>query len=125
VAGGGDAPAVLAAIGTEVPDLIVADLRLANGQSGIVAIGELRRAFGHPTPALIVSGDTSDAAREETRAAGIAMLAKPVVAIALRNAADGIVTPPEREIPALSSDVTPSARNPDATSSADRHLPVG
>jgi len=125
VAGGGDAPAVLAAIGAEVPDLIVADLRLANGQSGIVAIGELRRAFGHPTPALIVSGDTSDAAREETRAAGIAMLAKPVVAIALRNAADGIVTAPEREIPALSSDVTPSARNPGATSGADRHLPVG
>ena len=98
VAGGDDAPAVLAAIGAEVPDLIVADLRLANGRSGIVAIGDLRRAFGHPTPALIVSGDTTDAARDEARAAGIAMLAKPVVAIALRHAADGIVAAAEGEL---------------------------
>ena len=96
VAGGDDAPAVLAAIGTEVPDLIVGDLRLANGRSGIVAIGDLRRAFGHATAALIVSGDTSDAAREETRAAGITMLAKPVVAAALRTAAEAIVATAER-----------------------------
>ena len=100
VAGGDDAPAVLAAIGAEVPDLIVADLRLANGRSGIVAIGELRRAFGHPTPALIVSGDTTDSARDEARAAGIAMLAKPVVAIALRHAADGIVAGAKGELAA-------------------------
>ena len=103
VAGGDDAPAVLAAIGAEVPDLIVADLRLANGRSGIVAIGDLRRAFGHPTPALIVSGDTTDAARDEARAAGIAMLAKPVVAVALRHAADGIVAATKRELAAQPS----------------------
>src|SRR4029450_8745336 len=59
--------------------------------SGIAAIGDLRRAFAHAIPALIVSGDTTDAAREETRAAGITMLAKPVVAGALRAAAEAIV----------------------------------
>ena len=91
VAGGEDTPAVLATIGNEVPHLIVADLRLANGRSGIAAIGEFRRALGHATPALIVSGDTSDAARDEARAAGITILAKPVVAAALRAAAEALV----------------------------------
>jgi CheY-like chemotaxis protein len=92
VAGGDDAPAVLTAIGNEMPDLIVADLRLANGRSGIGVVGDLRRALGQVTPALIVSGDTTDTAREETRAAGITMLAKPVVAIALRAAAIVAIT---------------------------------
>jgi CheY-like chemotaxis protein len=92
VAGGDDAPAVLTVIGNEVPNLIVADLRLANGRSGIAAVGDLRRALGQITPALIVSGDTTDTAREETRAAGITMLAKPVVAVALRAAAIVAIT---------------------------------
>jgi len=98
VAGGDDAPALLAIIGKESPDLIVADLRLANGRSGIAAIADLRRAFAHAIPALIVSGDTTDAAREETRAAGITMLAKPVVAGALRVAAEVIVAAAARRI---------------------------
>ncbi len=92
VAGGDDAPAVLTAVGNEMPNLIVADLRLANGRSGIAAVGALRHALGQTTPALIVSGDTTDTAREETRAAGITMLAKPVVAVALRAAAIAAIT---------------------------------
>jgi signal transduction histidine kinase len=94
VAGGEDAPAVRAAIGVDVPDLIVADLRLANGRSGIDAIDEFRRASVTALPALIVSGDTSEAAREETRAAGITLLAKPVVASALRAAAENAIAAP-------------------------------
>ena len=89
--GGDDAPAVLAAIGDHAPDLIIADLRLANGRSGIAAIGDLRCAFGEAIAALIVSGDTTDAAREETHAADVTMLSKPVVAAALRAAAETIV----------------------------------
>ena len=91
VAGGDDSAAVIAAIGAATPDLIVADLRLANGRSGIAAIEDLRRAFGQATAALIVSGDTTEAAREETRGAGITLLAKPVVAVALRAAAEALV----------------------------------
>jgi CheY-like chemotaxis protein len=91
VAGGDDSAAVIAAIGADTPDLIVADLRLANGRSGIDAIDDLRRAFGESTAALVVSGDTTDAAREETRDAGITLLAKPVVAVALRAAAEALV----------------------------------
>ena len=48
-------------------DLIVADLRLADGASGLDAVAALRNALGHCTPALIVSGDTGQAARAEVR----------------------------------------------------------
>ena len=68
-------------------DLIIADLRLANGASGIDAITQLRSRLGTETPALIVSGDTSAAARAEVESAGIRLLLKPVVAATLREAA--------------------------------------
>ena len=92
--GGSDAHAALAALASlgrnrrDAVDLIVADLRLADGGSGIDAIGELRAALGPGTPALIVSGDTSGAAQAEAQAAGIRLLLKPVVAAALKDAAE-------------------------------------
>ena len=88
VRGGEDAFAALAALGTRSADLIVADLRLGDGASGIDAIGRLRDALGTATPALVVSGDTSEVARNEARVAGVTLLSKPVVAAALRNAAE-------------------------------------
>ncbi len=69
-------------------DLIVADLRLADGSSGIDAIAQLRSVYGLGTPALVVSGDTSGAAQAEVRAAGVELLVKPVVAAALKDAAE-------------------------------------
>jgi len=69
-------------------DLIIADLRLADGASGIDAIVELRSQLDTEAPALIVSGDTSAAARVEVETAGIRLLVKPVVASALREAAE-------------------------------------
>jgi signal transduction histidine kinase/CheY-like chemotaxis protein len=88
VAGGEDAASVQRALRGAAPDLIVADLRLAEAASGVDAIAALRRAHGQATPALIVSGDTSDEALAEARAAGITMLAKPAVASVLRLAAE-------------------------------------
>ena len=93
--GGADASSVLAALAAAdgsargAVDLIVADLRLADGKSGIDAIARLRSAFGSATPALVVSGDTSGAAQAEVRAAGVELLVKPVVAAALKDAAEG------------------------------------
>ena len=92
-AGGAAAASALAALaaaedGTHFGvDLIIADLRLADGASGIDAIMQLRSLLGSETPALIVSGDTSAAARAEVESAGIRLLVKPVVATALREAA--------------------------------------
>ena len=93
-AGGADANSALAALaasddaGANDVDLIVADLRLADGKSGIDAIARLRSALGAGTPALVVSGDTSDAAQAEVLAAGVKLLVKPVVAGALKDAAE-------------------------------------
>ena len=93
-AGGADADSALTALvaidhaGTNNADLIIADLRLANGQSGIDAIARLRTALGASTPALIVSGDTSAEAQAEVCSAGIVLLTKPVVAAALKDAAE-------------------------------------
>jgi DNA-binding NtrC family response regulator len=69
-------------------DLIVADLRLADGASGIDAVAHLRNAVGADTPALIVSGDTSGTAHDEACRAGITLLSKPVVAATLKAAAE-------------------------------------
>lgn len=69
-------------------DLIIADLRLADGASGIDAIMQLRCLLGTETPALIVSGDASAAARAEVESVGIRLLLKPVVATALKDAAE-------------------------------------
>jgi signal transduction histidine kinase len=106
--GGADADSALAAVAAidcgapRRVDLIIADLRLADGRSGIDAIARLRDALGPGTPALIVSGDTSGRAQDEALAAGIRLLLKPVVANALREAAEAAlrtltsacVTPP-------------------------------
>jgi signal transduction histidine kinase/CheY-like chemotaxis protein len=69
-------------------DLIIADLRLADGASGIDVIRQLRSELGTETPAVIVSGDTSTAARAEAESAGVRLLVKPVVASALKEAAE-------------------------------------
>jgi signal transduction histidine kinase/CheY-like chemotaxis protein len=68
----------------ERPDLIISDYRLANGQSGIAAIAELREAFGAPIPAFLVSGDTAPERLREAQASGHHLLHKPVRPMKLR-----------------------------------------
>jgi len=98
--GGADSASALAALasrggnGTIGVDLIIADLRLADGASGIDAVARLRDALGLRTPALIVSGDTSSAARAEVHAAGIHLLLKPVVPTVLKDAAEAALLVP-------------------------------
>jgi len=91
--GGADAALALATLADgeargESVDLIIADLRLADGHSGIDAIAMLRARLGVDTPAIIVSGDTSAAAQCEARDAEVRLLLKPVVAAALKEAAE-------------------------------------
>ncbi|MEO8847782.1 MAG: hybrid sensor histidine kinase/response regulator, partial [Casimicrobiaceae bacterium] len=76
------------------PDLIIADLRLANGADGVQAIARLRDELGTPIPALIVSGDLGDAATRDAREAGLPLLHKPVDATALRVAAIQFIAQP-------------------------------
>jgi CheY-like chemotaxis protein len=67
------------------PDLIISDCRLADGKSGIDAIGQLRRACKAPIPALLISGDTGPEQRREAKAGGYLLLRKPVSPMALRT----------------------------------------
>ncbi len=96
---GGDTPdALLAGLGAveRYPDLIVADLRLADERSGIDAVRRLRDELGCAIPAVIVSGDTGTRADREARSAGLALLPKPVIGSALRDAAAALLD--EREM---------------------------
>jgi signal transduction histidine kinase len=89
VAGATSIDALLDDIGryAQYPDLVVADLRLAGRQSGVDAIARLQDELGTPTPAIIVTGDTSLAAAQAVRDAGLPLLAKPVDPVALEDAA--------------------------------------
>ena len=96
VAGGDSVAAVMADMagpagddhgGDGGPDLIVADLRLADGHCGLDAVAQLRAACGRRPPALIVSGDTGEEARAAVAAAGYTLLSKPLFATALQAAA--------------------------------------
>jgi signal transduction histidine kinase/CheY-like chemotaxis protein len=100
---GGETPdALLAGLGVveRYPDLIVADLRLADERSGIDAVHRLRDELGCAIPAIIVSGDTGTRADREARSAGLALLPKPVIGSALRDAAAALLD--DREMVATS-----------------------
>lgn len=94
VACGESADAALASLGTleRYPDLIVADLWLEGGASGLDAIARLRDELGRSAPAIVVSGDTSAEAVHSVRLAGLSLLAKPVVPSALEAAAAALVS---------------------------------
>ena len=67
------------------PDIVLADMRLRAGESGIAAINAIRAAIG-PVPALLISGDTAPNRLQEAALAGIRMLHKPVSMDVLRSA---------------------------------------
>jgi CheY-like chemotaxis protein len=93
VAGGHDAASTLASLGEleRYPDLIVADLRLDRDASGLDAVATLRHELGVRVPALVVSGDMSASAAHSVRAAGLALLPKPVLPSALVAAATALI----------------------------------
>jgi CheY-like chemotaxis protein len=100
VAGAATADGLLDDLGRHAryPDLVVADLRLAAGATGIDAIARLRDELGAPVAALIVSGDTSLEAAQAVADAGLPMLPKPVEPQTLLDmTADLIPVPPESQ----------------------------
>jgi len=67
------------------PDLIISDLRLADGESGTEVIERLREALGTPVPAFLISGDTAPERLREASAGGYHLLQKPVSPMTLRT----------------------------------------
>jgi signal transduction histidine kinase/ActR/RegA family two-component response regulator len=66
------------------PDLIVADLRLRDGASGLEAIADVRHACGRNIPALVVTGDIQVDVLREAKDRGNVVLHKPVTPAKLR-----------------------------------------
>jgi two-component system, sensor histidine kinase len=67
------------------PDLIIADLRLENGERGPDVIRALQRHTGSSVPALIVTADHSPEASAEAAQLGVEILRKPVKPAQLRS----------------------------------------
>lgn len=71
-------------------DLIIADFRLRQGESGIETVHRLRARLGD-VPALLVSGDTAPERLREAQASGMPLLHKPVPADKLKQAMAGVL----------------------------------
>ena len=84
-AASGTAALASVAHGGARPDLIISDLRLADGESGIEVIERLRDALGAPVPAFVISGDTAPERLREASAGGYHLLQKPVSPMTLRT----------------------------------------
>lgn len=67
------------------PELILADLRLRAGQTGIHAIEVLRQDCGKNIPAVIITGDSAPERLRAAHTAGYHLLHKPVKAAQLRT----------------------------------------
>ena len=60
------------------PEVIVADFRLRNGETGVDAVAAVNARFGTDVPALIVTGDTAPERIREAADSAFALLHKPV-----------------------------------------------
>ena len=67
-----------------VPDLIVSDYRLPEGQTGLHVIARIRGAFKTEIPAFVISGDINSEPLQVARENGFHLLHKPLAPMALR-----------------------------------------
>jgi signal transduction histidine kinase/CheY-like chemotaxis protein len=69
----------------EVPDVIVADLHLDNGETGIEAVKKMRHAVKTNVPAIIVTADYSAKAASDAASSGHELLKKPIKPAEMRS----------------------------------------
>ncbi len=67
------------------PDIILADYQLDGGETGDVAIAEIRRACGAHVPAIMITANRGDRLMKQGAAQGFSVLAKPVQLARLRS----------------------------------------
>lgn len=75
------------------PDALICDFRLREGQTGTQAIALLRRHWGCPIPAILITGDTAPARLREALDSGIPLVHKPVRPDILQNALLTLIAP--------------------------------
>jgi DNA-binding response OmpR family regulator len=88
------------------PDLVILDLRLRDGTDGMDVFHELRRRFGLPPPAIVLS--SADEAEATARALRIPVFRKPITRGLLAVVRDALEQNAKR--PASPDDVLPGAR---------------
>jgi len=69
---------------TFMPQVILSDYRLRNGENGMDTLQRLRVALGRQVPACLMSGDTDPVLMQACRDAGLPLLHKPVRPAKLR-----------------------------------------
>lgn len=67
------------------PDWLICDYRLRGGETGLDVVAAVRRHFGAPVPAAIVSGDVHPEVREAAQAADCVFVEKPIEEGGLRR----------------------------------------
>jgi len=72
--------------GELVPELVLADLRLSDAETGVAAVELLRSVYGPAVRALIVTGDTGPERLREIKSSGLMVLHKPVQPLELERA---------------------------------------
>jgi CheY-like chemotaxis protein/anti-sigma regulatory factor (Ser/Thr protein kinase) len=83
-AGSGDEALGLLDAHERIPDLIVSDYRLRDGETGIAVIRRLQAALTVSIPSVLISGDTAPERLREATASGYHLLHKPVQPAKLR-----------------------------------------
>jgi signal transduction histidine kinase len=78
-----DRAAPLTQTSADAPDVLLADLRLADGRDGLREVAAMRAAWGAALPALVISGDTAPERLRELHASGLPWAHKPLAAEAL------------------------------------------
>ncbi|MDD5297227.1 MAG: ATP-binding protein [Rhodocyclaceae bacterium] len=68
-----------------IPDALLCDFRLQDGEKGTDVARTLRREFGEDIPAILISGDTDPEVLRMAREAGLALLHKPLSSAKLRT----------------------------------------
>ncbi|MFG1465657.1 ATP-binding protein [Xanthobacter sp. DSM 24535] len=76
----------LVAQGGEVPDLVLVDYRLPNGQTGTEVLARLRELVGIRLPGIVATADTDPALIAQIREADLPVLIKPISPARLRSA---------------------------------------
>ena len=67
-----------------VPDLVISDFRLKNGQTGLDAIEGVQKTVGKAVPAFLITAETNADLLRDATERGFPILHKPVTPMALR-----------------------------------------
>jgi len=80
----GSGPAAIERLGSEMPDVIIADFHLDHTETGDQAVHDVRASLGRSVPAIIISADRSEELKARLSGQKLPLLGKPVKPAQLR-----------------------------------------